>query len=239
VPKVSVYLPDELAERVRHAGLPVSAICQAALLETLRQVDAATSVAVERGAVLPGDLDIQSPCVSHFVDAVNLAYARASTRGAALVETEDLLQGILDEGGSLILQTLDAIGVSRADIQSQLELQPGGSDQLPPGGGPACSPRARRAVHDAEVAANQSGRPVNLGHLLLALMDDGGGGASRALHSAGLDMATAQQAVAAMQSGWAFGLSSGQVSASTRTQSLLSDISDRLSRLERRLDIDD
>src|ERR1700683_2739942 len=111
MPKISVYLPDDLAERVRTAQLPVSSICQAALLESLRQMSAAGSVSTQSSAVLPAGLEIESLAVSHFVDAVNLAYEVARGRGARLVETEDLLQGILDEGESAMLQTLEAIGV--------------------------------------------------------------------------------------------------------------------------------
>lgn len=37
--KISVYLTDELAARVREAKLPVSAICQAALDDALRSLD--------------------------------------------------------------------------------------------------------------------------------------------------------------------------------------------------------
>jgi ATP-dependent Clp protease ATP-binding subunit ClpA len=239
VPKVSVYLPDELAERVRQAKLPVSAICQAALLETLRQVQAATYASSEHAGTLPADLELVTPVVSHFVDAVNLGYDAARARGAGLVETEDLLQGIVDEDESLILQTLEAIGVGRAEIQSQLDGQHRSGPPLPPSTELRCSPRARRVVDQAQVAANRAGRPVNVAHLLLALMDDGGGGASRALRGAGLDMPAAQQAVAAMQSGLAFGRSATQEGAAARTQTLLSQIAGRLTRIEERLGLDD
>ena len=44
VPKINVYLPEELATSVRAASLPVSAICQAALEQALRGVQALRSV---------------------------------------------------------------------------------------------------------------------------------------------------------------------------------------------------
>ena len=36
MPKINVYLPDELADAVREAGLPVSPICQRALEQAVR-----------------------------------------------------------------------------------------------------------------------------------------------------------------------------------------------------------
>src|SRR4051794_38209363 len=42
MPKINVYLPDDLAAAVREAGLPVSAICQRALADAVR-----TATAVE------------------------------------------------------------------------------------------------------------------------------------------------------------------------------------------------
>ncbi len=38
--KVTIYLPDELAERVRAAGVSMSPVCQRALLEEVREMEA-------------------------------------------------------------------------------------------------------------------------------------------------------------------------------------------------------
>jgi post-segregation antitoxin (ccd killing protein) len=38
VPKINVYLPDELAEAVKEAGVPVSAVCQRALEQAVRRI---------------------------------------------------------------------------------------------------------------------------------------------------------------------------------------------------------
>jgi len=42
VPKINVYLPDDLADEVRQYQLPVSAICQQALLERISKMKAMT-----------------------------------------------------------------------------------------------------------------------------------------------------------------------------------------------------
>src|SRR6266508_1603538 len=41
MPKINVYLPDELARAVRDAQVPVSAVCQVALERAVREVTAA------------------------------------------------------------------------------------------------------------------------------------------------------------------------------------------------------
>lgn len=56
MPKINVYLPDDLADEVRKHQLPVSAICQQALLEEISKMNARTAapdfttLTVETGA---------------------------------------------------------------------------------------------------------------------------------------------------------------------------------------------
>ena len=54
MPKINVYLPDDLAESVKETGLPVSAICQRALEQSVKRVSAI------RAAVI-GDLNDDDP----------------------------------------------------------------------------------------------------------------------------------------------------------------------------------
>ena len=60
MPKINVYLPDDLAEAVRDSGCPVSAICQRALEEAVRRITViradrarATSTPTQLAARLP------------------------------------------------------------------------------------------------------------------------------------------------------------------------------------------
>jgi ATP-dependent Clp protease ATP-binding subunit ClpC len=46
MPKINVYLPEDLAEAVREAGVPVSAVCQRALEQAVRRVTAIRETAV-------------------------------------------------------------------------------------------------------------------------------------------------------------------------------------------------
>ena len=39
MPKINIYLPDDLASAVREARIPVSAVCQRALADAVRAAD--------------------------------------------------------------------------------------------------------------------------------------------------------------------------------------------------------
>lgn len=235
MPKVSVYLPDELADRVRDAKLPVSAICQAALADALRVLDAADPfVAAE--AIVPDDLGLDGPFVRNFVDAIGLAYEHARRRGAATVESDDLLQGLLDEGENLMLRTLAAIGVEPGALQAELDALDLRREPLAEGADPLLSPRARRLVVKAAAEAGRLGQPLNLAHLLTALLGDPEGGAGRALRAVGLDAETARQAIAAMESGFSFARTASGTLASMRIERVLDEILDRIGAIERRLE---
>ncbi len=52
MPKINVYLSDELSEAVRDAGIPVSAICQRALEQAVSRITAIRESMVGDGAVL-------------------------------------------------------------------------------------------------------------------------------------------------------------------------------------------
>lgn len=229
--KISVYLPDEMAARVREAKLPVSAICQAALDDALRSLEAVEPF-VDPDVVLPGGMEVDGPVVRHFAAAAHLAVAAAEARGSATVETEDLLRGVLEEGESLVVRTLDAIGVDPERLRAELDAVEGERAPLAVGATPELSRRARRVVDQAVAEAGRRGQPLNLAHLLLALLDDGGGGASRALRGVGLDTATARKTVAAMESGLLFGRTAVDATGPARIERLLREVVARLDRLE-------
>jgi len=60
MPKVSVYLPDDLAAEVRRRGLPLSSLAQEAVQAAIRDEDTAAWVARirDRGPVVSGDVDL-------------------------------------------------------------------------------------------------------------------------------------------------------------------------------------
>jgi ATP-dependent Clp protease ATP-binding subunit ClpA len=234
MPKINVYLPDQLAEQVRAAKLPVSAICQAALADALRRAEAAA----EAGTASPGDLPdgvaFSLPVTRHLASSVTLAFTAATERGAAAVEPVDLLQGLLTERESVTLKMVESLGVDPADIQA-------GLDALRPEPGARRASRAepvdlgdaaRDVLDDVEVEAGRTGRPlVTCAHLLLALVAEPGI-AGDALRRAGIDAPDTRRAVAAMVSGIAYGRATP---AGEAPAGVLADIVERLARIEDQL----
>ncbi|WP_182886741.1 Clp protease N-terminal domain-containing protein [Microbispora sp. H10885] len=117
MPKINVYLPDDLAEAVKEASLPVSAICQRALEQAVRRVTAI------RESIL-GDLEIDDPRLSHFTPRTRavfrLALERARGEGAPGVGTEHLLAAMLAEGTNLALHVLRAMEIEPALVERDL-----------------------------------------------------------------------------------------------------------------------
>src|SRR5215207_4698214 len=125
MPKINVYLPDDLADAVRDTGVPVSAICQRALEQAVRRM------AKIRSAVL-GTIDAETlagrlPNVTaRTVTVIRLATGRAKSIGAPNVGTGPLLHGLIAEGGNLGLQILTAMEIDPASITVDETPEPGG-----------------------------------------------------------------------------------------------------------------
>ncbi|MFC8907032.1 Clp protease N-terminal domain-containing protein, partial [Micromonospora sp. NPDC057140] len=123
MPKINVYLPDELAEAVRDSGVPVSVICQRALEQAVRQV-----TAVRQTAQSGLDADRLAEQLPRFTarahSVVKLAISRAHGGTPAPVGTGDLLAGLLAEGGNLALEVLRAMEIEPAQVQRELNRHP-------------------------------------------------------------------------------------------------------------------
>ena len=111
MPKINVYLPDDLAAAVREARVPVSSICQTALERAVRDVNAL------RSADVPPATDYEpgrpakpfsrfTPRARH---AVVLAQKAANAKPHSYIGTEHLLLGILDEGENMALRVLTSL----------------------------------------------------------------------------------------------------------------------------------
>jgi len=246
VPKVNVYLPDALADRVREARLPVSRICQAALTQALE----AGGAAVESTAALalPEPLQLTPPPNHHVAAILRQSYDAAAARGSATVETVDLLQAFLDEGESLVLNTVELLGVPAAAIQSGIDAAvgrrpaPRGRPRQRQGGqdprraAPSLSAGAHAALAVAAAQAAAHGSAATTGsHLLLGLLRDTGT-AGEVLRAAGV----AEVATPAVLSALYYGVSFGRLRLDRDTdaawlRTMLHDVVDRLDRIEHRL----
>lgn len=199
MPKVNVYLPDDLAEHVKEVGLPVSAICQRALEQSVKRVTAI------RAAVL-GDLPDDDPTegLTSFTqrarDVVKLAVTAARDRGAAEVGTRDLLSGMLTEGTNLALHVLRSIEVDPAHVLRDLGRVP-----ADPEGGPARR-MGRTAANALELTVTEAlalgHNYVGCEHLLLGLVTEPDGAAGQVLRALGAEQRVVRQAVTAALAGY-------------------------------------
>jgi ATP-dependent Clp protease ATP-binding subunit ClpC len=233
MPKINVYLPDELAAAVRDAQVPVSAICQAALeravrgMAALRSADAPT---VAAGAVASGPFSRFTPRARH---AVVLAEEVAKDTPHNYIGTEHLLLGTLDEGGNLARQVLSALDIEIDDLRAELVASMGpptepGGDNLP------FTPLLKSSLESAAREALGLGHNyIGCEHLLLGLLATEDGLASKVLRRMGVEMRATKRAVVAALTGFVHARE--VLGASNDTAAALADIARRLDALEQRM----
>lgn len=191
MPKVNVYLPDDLAENVRAANLPVSAICQRALEESVRRVTAI------RQTVL-GELDDPTAQLSQFTDraktAIKLGVAKAAEDGSE-VGTGHLLHGILAEGSNLALRVLQAVEIDPVRIHVPLPAGEGTPRRF--------SSAAANALELTVTEAIALGHNyVGCEHLLIGLLAEPDGTAGTVLRGLGADLKAVRATVVAALTGY-------------------------------------
>lgn len=212
MPKINVYLPDDLAEAVRETGIPVSAVCQRALEQAVRRVAAIR-------ATTPGDLlgDDHAGRLAYFTararSAVKRAVELARAEDAATVGTGHLLGGLLDEEGNLALRVLEVMELDTATIRRELarEATAGGTqanaEAAPdPGTGADAIRFSTAAANALELTASEalglSHNYVGCEHLLLGLVAEPDGTAGRVLRALGAEQRATRRAVSAALVGY-------------------------------------
>ncbi|HEY8547971.1 MAG TPA: Clp protease N-terminal domain-containing protein [Acidimicrobiales bacterium] len=206
MPKVNVYLPDDLAAAVKDANIPVSAVCQVALERTVREVTALRATEEATGAADHGPF---SRFTARARQALDLSQDAARRHGHAEVGTEHLLLGVLDEGGNLALKVLTALEVEPDDLRQELlgSLDDGGDAELPDGDLPL-SDLAREALEATTREALTFGHNyIGCEHLLLGLLATEAGLASVVLRRLGVERTTARRAVTGLLLGVVHGRS--------------------------------
>jgi ATP-dependent Clp protease ATP-binding subunit ClpA len=202
MPKINVYLPDELAEAVRDADLPVSTICQRALEYAVRRVTAI------RETVL-GELDIDDPDgrLAQFTArarvVLRLAIERARADGASRVGTDQVLAGMLAEGSNLALNVLRAMEIEPGQVERELGQV---SATAEAGDGEAPRQLSAPAANAMELAVAEAAglghNYVGCEHLLLGLVSEPDGTAGQVLRSLGAEPRLTRRAVTAALAGY-------------------------------------
>ncbi len=250
MPKINVYLPDDLATAVRDAGIPVSPVCQKALAEAVRLVGRARKT-VERlrdpdfdpAAVPQIGSRIGSLMTLRLSEAIRLAGEVSGPAGR--VETKHLLIGLLDEGHNLGVRLLQALGADADELRDaalQIDAAEASRAVADEPGGPRTSGDtslwtglslpARMSIASALEASIDLGHNyLGCEHLLLGLLDAPDSEAARILHSFGVDTASARRAVTTAIAGFA----QARETSATADTSRLDEIVHRLDAVENRL----
>lgn len=235
MPKINVYLPDALADAVRDAKLPVSAICQSALERAVRDVTSA------RGTDEPpaGDqapVGVFSKFTVRAREAVTLAEQAARCIPHDYVGTEHLLLGLVDQGTNLAIRVLAALEIETEDLVAELtasmpEATRAPSEQVP------FTPRAKRALEETAKEAMLLGHNyIGCEHILLGLTAVEDGIASQVLRRMGADTRTTRRAVTTALAGFVHATTQPKpASASASHADPMAEILRRLDAIEKRL----
>jgi ATP-dependent Clp protease ATP-binding subunit ClpC len=239
MPKINVYLPDDLAEAVKAAGLPVSPICQRALEVAVRRVTAIRETA---------RLDLTEADPTARLERFT-AKAKATVDGAIrlaresdqqLVGTKHLLAAMIDEGSNLAVQALRSMEIEPDDVLEDLAARTAtepAADGEPDGlrlSGPAATV-LKSALDEAIGLAHNY---IGCEHLLLGMVNEPDGVAGEVLRSRGAEPRLLKRAVQALIQGFVYARSQGQVppNPAEALKQALAPIVRRLDSLEQRMD---
>jgi ATP-dependent Clp protease ATP-binding subunit ClpA len=119
VPKINVYLPEQLAAAVKEAGVPVSAVCQEALTGAVERVSRIRRIiAMLRDPATPIDAlrkigaATRERMTPRLVAALGVAAGDGRGQPSAAVSSLDLLRGLLEDGENFAVRLLLAQAVS-------------------------------------------------------------------------------------------------------------------------------
>ncbi|MGI8798275.1 MAG: Clp protease N-terminal domain-containing protein [Pseudonocardia sp.] len=205
MPKVEVYLSDDLAARVERNRLQVSVICQQALEQALRRIDTVRAAAAGTTEVLAAAAD-PPPFTARAQTVLLAARERGRAADPPAVSTGHLLAAILSTGPSLAHHVLGAMDVDVAELGDELAGRPAAEAAAAeaqdeghrPDGATALSGPARTALLLARAEAASFGHNfIGCEHLLLGLSAEPDGRAGRVLRERGVEHAALRRTIAA------------------------------------------
>jgi ATP-dependent Clp protease ATP-binding subunit ClpC len=242
MPKINVYLPDELAAAVKDAGIPVSPICQQALQVAVRKVAALRETATTLDLAVE-DFASKFP---HFTQkastAVTTATRLARRKGQREVGTGHLLVGLIETGQNMALQTLLSLDIDPDEVREEL-LGRMPADQE----SPAETETAARGFDGHAAAALKAGlaEAITLGHnyigcehLLLGLVSEPDGVGGEVLRARGAELRMVRRTVQAGLGGYVYAQHRNegqQQQGAEQLRQVLGQFSQRLDAIEQRL----
>jgi ATP-dependent Clp protease ATP-binding subunit ClpC len=213
MPKINVYLPDDLAEAVRVSGVPVSAVCQRALEGAVRRVTAIRSVVI-------GDLTEQGLAarLTHFTarsrTVIMNAGQQARAENAATVHTGHLLQAVLDDRECLAVQVLNAMDADLDQISGDLADATVVEEGAAPDGLHFSAPAANALELAVTEATAFHHNYIGTEHMLLGLATEADGRAGQVLRARGVEPKATRRAILAALAIYAQARSAASSSAS-------------------------
>lgn len=233
MPKINVYLPEELAAAVRDAQVPVSAVCQRSLERAVRDV-----ISLRATDQPPSEEDPGVGTFKRFTARARRAVALAEDAAREMphnyVGTEHLLLGLIDEGDNLALKALSILDVELADLRTELVASLGPPTR-PPKQRVPFTPLAKEAlVATMKESVGMAHNFIGCEHVLLGLIATEEGLASEVLRRMGVERLTTRRAVATALSGY---VQARQVNPATQpdTATTLQQILQRLDTIDQRL----
>lgn len=207
MPKINVYLPDDLADAVKDAGLPVSAICQRALELAVRRVTAVRETAAGSYSDLVGSAEV-TEFTARVMKILDAARAAAADDQSAL-DSGYLLRAMISDGDSMAVRVLSALDVTSRQVRAELDRRSASAEpstSTSAGSAASVAPDVARAL---ELAASESAglgtSYIGTEHLVLGLIGDPDGIAGHVLRSLGADLRVTRRTVAAALAGWTAG----------------------------------
>jgi Clp amino terminal domain, pathogenicity island component len=243
MPKINVYLPDELAAAVKEAGVPVSPVCQQALATAVSKVNRARRAITlirepdfDPAAYPQLSAGLEGLMTARLTEALALARARA---GGAPVGTVAVLGGILSQGGNLGVRLLRALDVDTDDLAAALaQADPSdgepalGTAEAPAGALTGLTRSLWLTLAAATETATELGHNyLGCEHLVLGLLDGTESTAGSLLRAAGADPAAGRRALAGLMSGYLHGRNTTMAAGSDTMSQILG----RLDALESRV----
>ncbi|PWI45029.1 Clp protease N-terminal domain-containing protein [Streptomyces sp. ICBB 8177] len=253
MPKINVYLPDDLAAAVKAADVPVSAICQKALRAAVASISTA-----RKAAVALGNPDFDPDAHPAFAERVTgrmtdklreaLDRARSAASDAGYVDSGHLLIGILDTPANLAVRLLPGLQAGADDLRTAVavaerdEAHPTAPDREnsgEPSRWTGLTLPARAAIGAALQASIALGHNyLGCEHLLIGIAHAStGSGVGAVLREAGLTSDALKAAVISVTAGFAHAQQSSATAGTTHatTAQALKVVMDRLDGIEQRL----
>jgi ATP-dependent Clp protease ATP-binding subunit ClpA len=229
MPKINVYLPDDLARAVREAGIPVSAVCQRALADAVAAADGAIGGDQQAPAEQPTGGWQPNRFTDRARRVFDLAIDAAGDQDA--VTSVHLVQALVQHGNNLAIAVLRSLDIEPEDLANELRATVSTGRRA---GEAAAASLIEVGERAAQVAIELDTNFIGCEHVLLAILKGSERDPARnTLNTMGIDLSTAQHAVRAALSGYSYAQGNLSLSGlSAPVRSILEEIRQRLGRLE-------